>query len=374
MANLLNYLDWRGDISFEEVSFNKIDALVLAQISYILIYDLVSPDFDKSKTLKQLAEDFKADKDFEKRLQTGYVINKKTPEVLLKAAATKRFANVKITGLQEIFSKEEVEQFATMTYLIDDKVIVSFRGTDDTLIGWKEDFNIVWQDQIPAQRDALIYLENVSKAFKGKISILGHSKGGNLAVYTAVKSSDKIKNRLETIYNFEGPGFSKEFFQTKEFKKIENKLINIYPELSLVGMIFHHPEKYQIVESDGFAVMEHDALTWQIMGSDFISKPDFKDESKFFHKAFNEWVESLSKEQTKAFVTALWDVIMATDTENLTDMQKNPLLSGAKMFACMTSFDKNTKTEVKKIMDLLRTIVFKGTSLGKAFILKAAKA
>ena len=280
MANLLNYLDWRGDISFEEVSFNKIDALVLAQISYILIYDLVSPDFDKSKTLKQLAEDFKADKDFEKRLQTGYVINKKTPEVLLKAAATKRFANVKITGLQEIFSKEEVEQFAAMTYLIDDKVIVSFRGTDDTLIGWKEDFNIVWQDQIPAQRDALIYLENVSKAFKGKISILGHSKGGNLAVYTAVKSSDKIKNRLETIYNFEGPGFSKEFFQTKEFKKIENKLINIYPELSLVGMIFHHPEKYQIVESDGFAVMEHDALTWQIMGSDFISKPDFKAESR----------------------------------------------------------------------------------------------
>ena len=367
MANLFDYITWRGDLTFDQVEFNKIDALLLAHISYSLLDGLLTDDFSSPVTLKKLWRDFKSAPNYEERLKIGYVINKKTPELLSKAAKCKRFKDVKICGLREIYDEDKVEQFAAMTYLVGNRVVVSYRGTDDTLVGWKEDFNIVWQDSIPAQTDALKYMEDVAKAFPFKnFTIIGHSKGGNLAINTAVKCGPKIQKRIDKIYNFDGPGFPQEFFEKPEYLAIEKKLVNIYPELSLVGMIFHHPKNYEIVKSDGFAVLQHDALTWQISGANFDNAKDFADESKFFHKALNEWVEKLSVDQTKQFVTALWEVIMASDAKTLSEMQKNSLRSGAKIIAKLASLDKETKQGVRTVLDLLKNIVMKDTPLGKA--------
>ncbi len=374
MANLFDYVAWRGDISFDTIPFNKIDALLLSHISYSLLNGLVPSSFKESKTLSQLNKDFKASADYEERLKIGFVINKKTPELLAKTAKSLRFKNVRICGYREIFSEDDVEQFAAMTYIVkngkDEEVVISYRGTDDTLVGWKEDFNIVWQNPIPAQKDALLYIEEASKSFKNDFVIIGHSKGGNLAINTAVKCGDKIQKRIKQIYNFDGPGFSEDFFKKPEYLAIESKLVNIYPEMSFVGMIFHHPEKYEIVKSDGFAVMQHDPLTWQILGPSFENKKDFTNESKMFYKTLNEWVERLDSVQTKKFVTALWDIIMASDVKTLSELSKSGLIAGAKMFAKMATMDRESKEEVRVVLDLLRDIVFKDTPLVKALHFK----
>lgn len=371
MADLFDYLSWRGDLSFDKVPFNKIDALLISHISYSLLNGLVPSDFKEAKTLKQLSKDFKAAPDYAERVKIGYVINKRTSELLIKTGKSNRFKNVKICGYREKFSEKDVEQFAAMTYILDDKdVIVSYRGTDDSLVGWKEDFNIVWQEPVPAQKDALLYIDEVSKAFDSQIKIVGHSKGGNLAIYTAVNCGSEVQSKISQIYNFDGPGFSADFFKKPEYLAIESRLFNFYPELSIVGMIFHHPQKFEIVKSDGFAVLQHDPLTWQILGPDFETQKDFAEESKFFYKTLNEWVENLNSSQTKEFVTALWDIIMASGAKSLTELQKNTFISGAKMFAKLTSLDKETKREVKVVLDLLKDIMFKDTPFGKALYFK----
>ncbi|MCR5188924.1 MAG: DUF2974 domain-containing protein [Treponema sp.] len=374
MANLFDYVAWRGDIFFDTIPFNKLDALLLSHISYSLLGGLVSENFEQAKSLSQLAKDFKASPDYDERTKIGFLINKKTTELLLKAAKAPRFKNIKICAYRDIFDEENVEQFAAMTYIIkngkDEEAVISYRGTDDTLIGWREDFNIVWQDPIPAQKDALAYIEEAAKALKADIRIVGHSKGGNLAINTAVKCDAKIQKRILQIYNFDGPGFSEDFFKKPEYLAIEDKLVNIYPEMSFVGMIFHHPEKYEIVKSDGFAVMQHDPLTWQIMGPSFENKKDFVKESKAFYKALNEWVEKLDPAQTKKFVTALWDILMASDVKTLSELSKSGLIAGAKMFAKMATMDWETKKEVKVILDLLRDIVFKDTAIGRTLHFK----
>lgn len=370
MANLFDYVNWRGDITFDQVPFNVIDALMLSHLSYSIFDGLVSDGFEEKKTLAKLSEDFKKSEDYEKRINIGFLINKQTAELMFACAASERFKNVEICGYRTVYSEETVEQFAAMTYIVGDKTIISYRGTDDTLIGWREDFNIAWQKPIPAQTDAMEYIKDAADYFSGNLSIIGHSKGGNLVVNTAAYCGADIQSRLEKLYNFDGPGFEKDFFESKEYLAIENRLVSVYPEFSIVGMIFSHPEKYTIVKSTGFAVMQHDAMTWQIMGGGFDEADDFKDESKFFFRSFNDWVDGLTPEQTKKFVTALWDVIEASGAKTNTDLQENAISCTARMLGKLSSLDKNTKKEVHEILGLLKTAVRRDSPFARLFSLQ----
>lgn len=367
MANLFDYLKWRGDISFEQVPLNTIDALMLSHLSYSIFDGLLTDSFTDQKTLFQLAQDFKNSPDYKERINIGFLINKHTAELMFECAVSERFKNVKICGYKTIYDEERTEQFAAMTYLVGDTKIISYRGTDDTLIGWREDFNIAWQNPIPAQIDAMEYLKKAAESFSGNIIIIGHSKGGNLVINSAVKADRKIKDRITKLYNFDGPGFSKAFFESDEYKEIEPKLISVYPEFSIVGMIFDHPCNYIITKSSGFAVMQHDALTWQICGSDFDRAEDFNDESKFFHEAFNDWVKGLSSDQIEKFVNALWEVIDASGAKTNTEFQDNALTGTAKMLVKLSSLEKETKKEVHQILGMLRDAVRKDSPFAKLF-------
>lgn len=353
MANLFDYLKWRGDITFEQVPFGKIDALLLAQISYCLIDGLAPSGFDEKIALKTLSERMKNVPNLEDRKKIGYLINKDTTELLFVAGDSERFKNVEICGYREILDEEKTEQFAAILFFADGKAVVSFRGTDDSIVGWNEDFNIYWQDEIPSLTDAKKYLKEVAASVKNKLIIAGHSKGGHLAFASATESGKTIQKRIEKVYNFDGPGFPKEYYARPEYLAIKDKIVSIYPELSIVGMIFYHPEKFEIVKSDGVAVMEHDALTWQICGGAFDSVDDFNSKSDFFYRAFNEWAENLDKNQIKRFVQALFAVIEASGAKTNFEFVENSLISNARMVAKYASFDRDTKKEVKTILGIL---------------------
>lgn len=369
MANLFDYLKWRGDITFEQVPFSKLDALLLSHLSYSIFDGLLSESFDEKKTLEQLALDFKNAKDYENRINIGFLINKQTVELMFACAKSERFKNVQICGYKKIDDLKIKEQFAAMVYLAGGKTVISYRGTDDTINGWWEDFNLVYLPQIPAQKDAIEYMKAAADYFKGDFTLVGHSKGGNLVVNTAVEVDQNIQNRIEKIYNFDGPGFKKEFFERPEFKAVENKLFSVYPEFSVVGMIFNHTGKYQVAKSDGFAVMQHDAMTWQVMGADFDEAPDFTPESKFFAKTFNEWLEGLTADQTEVFINAFYEVVQACGATTLNEIEDNPLHSAAKMVQQLSAMDKKRKREVHRMLRMFKTVIRKDSPFAKVLTL-----
>ncbi len=354
MANLFDYIDWRGDLPFEQVPLNQIDALMFAHITYSLFDGLVSDDFKQTMTLADLAEKLKNAPDFEARTHVGYLINSKTTELLFRCAESARFKDVKISGMRVIFDQVKREQFAAVLYTFGDTKIVSYRGTDDTLLGWEEDFNLAYLDEIPAQVDALAYFKDAAQAFDGNFIIVGHSKGGNLAVNTAVRCGEDLQKRISMVYNFDGPGFSKEFFTSDKYKAVEKRISSVYPEFSVVGMLFNHPKKYQIIDSTEKAVMQHDALSWQIIGAEFVQKKRFNSGSTIFNKGLNQWVEGLEKDKRKVFVNALFDVIKASGVETIEEMQKNVLPCSAKMISAYAALDKPTKKEVRQILGLFK--------------------
>lgn len=355
MSDLFDYIKWRGDLSFDNVPLNKIDALMFAQLSYLCFDGLVSKSFSERKSLRQLAQDFKNSTDVTVRSDMGLVINPGTPDLLYACGDSVRFGDVQICAFESITDTKREIQFAAMTFIIDDKAMVVFRGTDDTIVGWKEDFNIAYLDPIPGQSESLRYLNNALENLEMNIAIAGHSKGGNLAVYSAVNCKDK--ERIETVFNFDGPGFSSKFFETKEFKEIEPKLKSVYPSFSVVGMIFDHAKDFEIIKSEHFAIMQHDALVWQIEGADFIHEDDFTEQSKFFNKAFNQWIEKLNEDNKRKFIRAVFDVIEATGLETNSQIRDNMLSASTKMLAAFTDLDKETRAEVHNVMKMLRHVI-----------------
>ena len=223
MSNLIDYIAWRGDIPLAVDPFNDIDALVLCQISYLDAGGLLSEDFRKSITLSELADSFRSAEDFLRRSDTGAMINKLSVQLLFDAGASERFGSMKVCGYRSLFDIQKEEQFSAITYLTGDKhAFTAFRGTDDTIVGWKEDFNMGILETVPAQTDAVEYLTDAMKNIHAKFRVGGHSKGGNLAVYAGAAVEQKFKNRIIEIYNNDGPGFRDETIMSAEFRSFQN--------------------------------------------------------------------------------------------------------------------------------------------------------
>ena len=357
MADFFDYLDWRGDIPFSQVPFNKIDALLLAHLAYNIFDGVVPESFSERKSFTQVVKDFKATSDYEARVNIGFLINKRTVELMFKCADCLRYKDIKLCGFWNYYDEKNTEQFAAITYLVNEKPVVVFRGTDDTIAGWREDFNIAWLDEIPAQKDALKYFKAATQAFEGSFVIAGHSKGGNLAINTAVKCGNEIQSRIETVYNFDGPGFAVEFFEKPEYKAVEKKIRSFYPGCSVVGMIFHHPKKFEIVRSEGFTFWQHDAMNWQIMGGSFVNVKKFSDESRLFYKAFNEWIDQLNKKQKKNFVETMFCILEASGAKTNNEIEKDAIKASAKMLAAYATLDKQKRKEMKQILTLFKDVI-----------------
>lgn len=352
--NIMDYVTWRGDLTFEQDSFNKIDALIFSQLSYLNFNSLISDSFEKAITISELSDLFHKSPDYDERKYMGMLINKESPVLLYRCAETQRYADCKVTGFKNILNEEKSEQFAAITFILPDNTnIIAYRGTDDTIVGWKEDFNIAHLDPIPAQTDALLYLNEVHSHLSGEKIIVGHSKGGNEAVYVSVNCGKEIQDTIRTVYNFDGPGFPKDFFKTDKFKAIEKKLFSFYPEFSVVGMIFYHHNKYEIIHSDGFAIMQHDSFTWQLKGKEFETVKSFNTNSEFFYKTFNEWTGNLTKEEICKFVTALFDVIEASGAKTNTELEENKLVASKRMLAAFHELEPETKKSVHEIIHML---------------------
>lgn len=341
MANIIDYVKWRGDLKLRESKFNEIDSLILNRFSYFPLDSIIKEN--EIVSIKELSERFQEENKGEIE-----VLWKDDAELFPIMGKSKRFGEMMAL---EYINKVELEiqkQFSAITVILPDNTIyVSYRGTDNTLIGWKEDFNMSFKSHIASQISAKEYLENIAKKYPDKkIRIGGHSKGGNLAVYASIFASAAVKKRIINVYNDDGPGFNEDIINTEEYKKSINKVITYIPQDSIFGRLLNHKEKYTVVQSIEKGVMQHDVYSWQVIGRSFIVLEEVTNESKFIDKTITNWLKNLDLQTREQVIDIVFEIINSTEAKTINDLK----LSVMKNAKIILSSYKHIEPENKKMI------------------------
>ena len=353
MANLLDYLDWRGDLTLEQAPFNEVDNLILAELSFV---DFVpGPGEGDSVVLREAAEGFFAKFPEGQKIDMGVLVPAVIPEMLRKMADSRRFGDMKLNCFVDWLDVGKGEQFAALTIETGDGALyLSFRGTDDTLAGWKEDFELACVPEVPAQKKAEQYVEAVAKRFPRKrLRLGGHSKGGNLAVYAGVYCPERIQRRITAIWSNDGPGFHTDLLDLPEHQRVAERIFSIIPKSSVVGMLLEHEEDYTVVDSDQLGFMQHDGFSWQVMGDHFITLRQVTRQAHLSDQELRKWVHSLSVEQRETFVNALFDVLTASGAVTLTDLKEDSFKAVGAIIKAMKDLDKETREGLMDFVGIL---------------------
>lgn len=363
MANIMDYLDWRGDIPLSVSPFNEVDNLILAELSFLDMTGIVKAPGQRHRGvgLPEAAQRY-LDGRSPDTMDMGVLVPGQIPKLLEKAAASRRFGSMKFNYYTNIIDYSKQEQFAAVTIEVGDgSVYISFRGTDDTLVGWKEDFNLSFLQTIPSQQDALIYLKQVAMHYPVEhLRVGGHSKGGNLSVYSAVHCPEWLQRRILQVYNNDGPGFSQEILSTKEHQRISDRILTIVPQSSVVGMLLEHEEKYQVVQSSETGLYQHDGFSWQVLGTQFVHLEEISREGRFNDKALRAWVKGMDLPQREAFAEALYEVLTTNDAKTLKDLQEDGLKAMLSMLKTIKNLDKGTRD---LLIETLKQLFFHGARI-----------
>ena len=313
MATVFDYLKWRGDLSFAQDPLNPVDGLIFCALSYIPFVGQAAETPNEPIALRDAAADFLSLDDYESRVRA------KNDAMMLRAAAeTARFGGCKMVLYRDQFAPEEETQFAAMTFLLPDgTAFVAFRGTDRSLVGWKEDFNMAFLSPVPGQEYSVKYVNMVTGWLHQPFYIGGHSKGGNLAVYSGMKCAPFVQKRIQKIYSLDGPGFRPEVLKECHYNAIEGKVVKLLPHSSMIGMIFERDIHYRVVESNSHGLLQHDPFSWLVEEDHFVDVGDIYESQKIINEALNEWILSLNEEQVRTFVETLYQVISASQADDL---------------------------------------------------------
>ena len=316
MATIFDYLKWRGDLTFTQDPPNAVDALVFSSLSYIQFHGMVEALPQVPVRLKDAAEEFFAQDDYESCCRIP-----KDLDLLHAAIQTKRFGNSQICMYRDLLVPEQETQFAAMTFLLDDgSMFLAFRGTDNTLVGWKEDFNMTFQQTIPAQRLALQYTRDVAMEYLRPMYLGGHSKGGNLAVFAAARSSPMIQQRMLGIYNNDGPGFTNYLMGDPGYLAMVPRIKTYIPQSSVIGMLLEHEEPYTVIRSKSVGLLQHDPYTWDVLGNSFLAVEEITEGSQFVDATIKTWFSEMTSLERGQLVDVMYALLGSGGAENVCDL------------------------------------------------------
>ena len=323
MGTMLDYLDWRGDLTLEQDPFNEVDNLLLAELSFLELTGIV-PDVGQGRgvKLRRAVETYFAQREGEK-LSMGVLVPNQILTMAREMAASPRFQNMRLTGFRSILDTDREIQFAALTIdLGDGSLYLSFRGTDDTLVGWKEDFNMTFLPAVPSQQLAVDYVRETAARARGKqLRLGGHSKGGNLAVYAAVHCGAAVQKRLAAVYNNDGPGFKESLLDRTEYQAVRERIVTIVPQSSVVGMLLEHDDNYCVVKSSRQDVFfQHDGFSWEVLGTRFVHLDGISQGGRIHDQAIRAFISEMDDQQRAAFVDALFEVLGSTNAKTLTEL------------------------------------------------------
>ena len=325
MLNALDYLAWRGDLTFLQSPVNEVDLFLFSQLA-TPDYTGILKDEKKGLPLSQVIDRYfelhPNDEESLGLLQSRFVL-----QFLKKAAGTARFRRVEMCRFELKIDQETSEQFQAVSFCLPThEMIVSYRGTDDTIIGWKENCNMSVMERIPAQQDALDYLMKLVRDHPRRpFYLVGHSKGGNLALYSAAMMQPKYRKRLTAAYNFDGPGFTENFFRESGYDEVKSKLFTILSQYAIIGTLLMPAGKRIIVSSSIKGLYAHDGFYWGVEGTAFIREKKLSDDSLNFERSMKKTLSSLNMQERQQFVDDLFDSLLSTGAVTLTELKSKDI-------------------------------------------------
>ena len=376
MADIMEYLLWRGDITFDQSPFNDVDNLILSQIAYVN-FDHIVPGIDDATSLSlEEASKLFHQMHSEKELEEDKSFIRLAPLLLKRAATTNRFKAIRLTNYVSKLDYKEEKQFSALHYELSDALsYVAFRGTDDTILGWKEDFNMSFMEAVPSQIEAVTYLNTTLANTDKHYYVGGHSKGGNLAIYSAVNCNDDLSSKILKIYNNDGPGFNSDTLNSEKYKQIASKITTFVPQSSFIGILLEHEEDYTVIKSKQIGFMQHDAMSWEVLGPNFVTCEELSRGSQILDTTFKAWMAELSEAQREQFIDALYNILETTGAKTLTDLSNSRLKKINQLIKSYNATDEATKAMLSKIIGQLTSTyyqVFKDSILPKSIKSKAS--
>lgn len=348
MGNIISYLEECGHLTFEDMPFNEVDALILSQFSYLKFEGLVPKVTENAPSVSMAAmstnmkeEVVFADERYEKDNRLLY----------MAMAQSRRFGRMKCNCYATIINEDVATQFCAITCLLENSLpVIVYRGTDENLVGWKEDFHMAFKKPVPGQHLAVMYMNQISARIAGEFYVCGHSKGGNLAVYSSMNAYPGAQKRIKRIYSFDGPGFRPEVLNSEKYAMISERIEKYIPKSSLVGMLLETHEDYIVIDSASIGLLQHDPYTWKVEDAAFIGREELHKSSQLMNESLNEWILKLDDEQLELFINSLFHVLEGCDVKNLIDMAVDWKKSINGMVRASKDIDETARDKIQEIL------------------------
>lgn len=318
---LFDYLKWRNDVSLRAAPFNEIDNVLLSYLAYADFGELLQEE-KRRVSIETCFKRFCKKHDLANVRESKLFIER-APLLLEDMVCGARFRGTKVVHFREVFDKEKVQQFAALVFLLPDGTkYVSFRGTDLSITGWKEDFLMSFTAETEGAKEAVSYLNDVAASVDGDFILGGHSKGGNFAMFAAAFAEDAVKERIRKVYNNDGPGFREEIVRSAAYRELLPKITNIVPQTSIIGRLLSNEAAHTVVKSTAAGIFQHDVTTWEVTKDKFVrAEPDaFSD---FVEKSLGTWLETMDDEARKSLVETVFSMIEMTEAETFAEFGEN---------------------------------------------------
>lgn len=347
MANCFDYLLWRGDLTLTQSPFNEVDGMILARLSYVP-FELIGKRPGMPLNLGDAAAALLAHPEL-----VDCVRMENDVRLLSALAESPRFRSMELSGY--VNQVAEDTQFSALTVRLKNRLyFVAYRGTDNTLAGWNEDFDMAYLSPVPAQKRAVEYLTDLARKIPGRLILGGHSKGGNLAVYAGAFCSSDIRKRIDTVYNYDGPGFLDEVLADKGYRAIRNRIRTYIPQTSIVGMFLGHGETPTVISStQNFAPLQHDTYSWEVSRDRLVRVDSVTEASMLIDQIIKEWSAGIDYARRKQFVDAVFQMLRETNAETMDQLSENWSDSALSMARSLRHLDEPTRRAVLGVVGAL---------------------
>ena len=318
LDGIYTYMKFRGDLDLKNHPLNEVDALIFSELSYIHFEDIVPGIEEKSSvTLQEAAKRYVPKEGKESIFYARY---ERMLEVMAKCP---RYADLQLSNYVNVIDVEKRQQFSALHIQINPfTTFIAFRGTDETLVGWREDFDMSYKMPVPAQISAVDYVNRTTKGLFQKYYLGGHSKGGNLAIYSSVFCDVGVQNSIKAVYSFDGPGFHKNIADKEAYQRIKKRIHSYVPEASVVGMLMEHEEDYRVVKSNATTIFQHEGLSWCVDGTCFETVDNVDAFSNNISATFKAWLEKADFEERKIMVNALFNILEMGGIQSVLDYKE----------------------------------------------------
>lgn len=343
MNNIIDYLDWRCDVPLSVDPFNEVDNLILSELAYIDLSDIVPADGSPVPLENVCARYFESHTHEE--VLSGKSFSGKAPLLMEKMLSGARFRSTSLWRyLDETDSEKEI-QLAAVTFLLPDKsAYIAFRGTDGTLVGWKEDFYFSFSPATEGQKRAVDYLEEIAGAYGGVLRAGGHSKGGNLAVYAASTCDIDVQDRMAAVYSNDGPGFKEDIIASEGYRRMLPKIVSIVPDMSIIGLLLTSLTEHRVVRSGNSGIMQHDGFSWSVVRNRFESAA-LSDISLLVERSLSDWLSQMDDAERRSLTEIVFSLFESTGAESFSEMGRQKWKSAESILSALKNMPKEKQQE-----------------------------